>query len=345
MVRRRSGLCRGRECPPSVAFSWSSDASVLARIDAVKAAATSVQEISVKTVEQRYRQIWGDAPAPNRVYSDEETIRAMSRTLLAAFIAELVYYRVRLGLYKHMVISIVGSGGTAKSTMAFLASVGGLMLAGYPRDEAIELVKRGFHRRLETLLDHFEELVETQGYAPVIILDDFSAFVPKYWLHMKMFHVANLFSLLDILKDYTSVTLVTGRAFDAIAKRLREISQYVIVMRQYTIRPGLHLILALYHEIDPYTARPVKIPVGFDVLPPTIRLPSDVWREMLGERREYARELIERLRAGLEEEVPEELLEEEEDEGDEDGLLGETTDSLLDSGERRGGDRRSDGDG
>ena len=296
-------LCRGTRCPQVRALSYGGITALLSQVDSVKVAAVLEKDrYTPGEIEKRFKTLWGRPPDPVYTPSLDETLEAMKRTYLAAVIAELYAYRRYLDTYSHTVVSIVGPGGTAKSTFAFLASVAALEMVGMDRDEAMRTVREWFIRSLREMVSKTKRLIEEGGYTPVIILDDFSAFVPKYWLHMKMYAVAKLFSLLDLMKDYTSITLVTGRAFESIAKRLREISQIVVKMEKVALRPGLHVILATYHAVDTDTARPLKKPYALDVLPVTIKMPAEIWNEMMRDRREYAKKVIGELEAAIEEE-------------------------------------------
>ena len=192
-------------------------------------------------------------------------------TLLARYIAQIAWLAMERGLYENHIILITGPGGSAKTTYAYWAIVAALSRLGlrerYPWPS-------WFILDAETLRGKLKE----RSYYPALLLDDVGSFIPKYWVWLRGERKwVYLFSIIDQAKDFTGAIVMTARSTRSVAARLREIAEYVVEARKMVV--GRHVFI-----VFKWKEASTDEVIGVDVLPPTMKLPQDVW-EWMSERR------------------------------------------------------------
>jgi len=218
---------------------------------------------------------------------------AFGMTLLSAFIAErfmLLKYR---SLYKHITVAIVGLGGSGKTTYSILSAYGALKLLGLSDEEAMDYVSMLTFFSAKEFVDFVDSLTKNRSWVPFIIVDDIGGQISKYWVFLGENYWAYLFSLLDQLKDWCGVLIMTARSFKSIPARLRELTDVVAEAREKDIS-GKVLDVFSYYDYDVYTSmkrksRGIKF---IDVLLPTAKIPQSLWNKMIDIRAVTAQERI-----------------------------------------------------
>ncbi len=165
----------------------------------------------------------------------------------------------------------MGPGGSAKTTYAYWGVTAALTRLGlqdrYPWQE-------WFILDAETLREKLRE----KSYYPALLLDDIGSFIPKYWVWLKGERKwVYLFSIIDQAKDFTGAIVMTARSTKSVAARFREIAEYVIEARKIVV--GRHVF-----TVFKWKEASTDEVTGVDVLPPTMKLPGEVW-EWMNERR------------------------------------------------------------
>ena len=203
-------------------------------------------------------------------------------TLLARYVAQIGWLAKERGLYENHVILIVGPGGSSKTTYAYWAITAALARLGlierYPWPE-------WFILDAETLREKLRE----KNYYPALLLDDVGSFIPKYWVWLKGERKwVYLFSIIDQAKDFTGAIVMTARSTKSVAARFRDIAEYVVEARKIVV--GRHVF-----TVFKWTEASTEDIVGVDVLPPTLRLPENVWTWMNEKRYELRLKRIEEM--------------------------------------------------
>ena len=215
--------------------------------------------------------------------------RAAMRTLLASFIAER-YIMAKDGIYKHVTVSIVGPGGSGKTTYAVYSGGGALSLVGVSR--AYSILKRYVFFEPYTFVIYVKKLIERRRWVPFLILDDVGTNISKYWLWLKERHWHYLFSILDTIKDWSGVLVLTSRSFSSIPARMRELSDIVVEAKESIVH-GAVVTLLKYYLYDDYIEG--GDPHYIDVWHPYAKMPENIWNEMIEARRKHGRERLERF--------------------------------------------------
>lgn len=257
-----------------------------------------------------------------------------SKLLLAALIAERYALKSARGLLKHLTVAIVGVGGSGKTTYSILSAYGAMLLVGLSRERAMNAVVRNtFFEPLE-FVEYVKSLVSEERWVPFIILDDVGAQISKYWMHIGQRYWAHLFSVLDHLKDWCGVLIMTARAFESIPARLRELADYVVEASESRLPSGTVLDVFKFYTYSDY-ARWRRRRAGLlyvDVLPPSVKMPKELWNRMLEVRKKTGLARLTEIEAELrkaaekakkrrgEAVAMEEVDLEEEGEGDYDGV-------------------------
>jgi len=224
------------------------------------------------------------------------------KLLLAALIAERYMLALARERLKQLTISIIGEeGGSGKTTYAILSAYGAMRLAGFSREEAWSIVERNTFFYPLDLVDYAKQLVKDKLWTPFIILDDVGAHISKYWVLSGETHWLEFFRVLDQMKDWCGVLILTARSQGSMPKRLREISK-IIVDASETLFPT-HTVLSVFkfYFADEYGKLSRKRrPYFVDVLPPTARMPDNLWAKMMEERRKTQLASLERFKERLE---------------------------------------------
>jgi len=224
------------------------------------------------------------------------------KLLLAGLIAERYILARSRGRLKQLTISIIGEGGgSGKTTYAILSAYGAMRLVGFSREEAWRIVERNTFFYPLDLIGYARHLVEGKLWTPFIILDDVGAHISKYWMLLGETHWLHFFRVLDQMKDWCGVLILTARSQGSMPKRLREASE-IVVSASETLLPT-HTVLSVFkfYLADEYgkLSRKRK-PHYIDVLPPTAKMPDNLWAKMMEERRETQLTSLERFKERLE---------------------------------------------
>ncbi len=233
------------------------------------------------------KRIWG-AVVTYR-YEDNPVVNvdlASRRLYLAALIAERFALRVKRGLWKHVTVAIVGLGGSGKTTYAVLSAYGALRLCGFNPLEAVKMVGAFTFFTPNDFVKVARRLIENREWVPFMIIDDVGAQISKYWIFLGQHFWAYLFSILDQLKDWCGVLIMTARSFNSIPARLREITDIVVEAKEVDVE-GMILDVFKFVPYDDYTSkrRRERNALAVDVLLPTVRMPQDLWNKMVEARR------------------------------------------------------------
>jgi len=240
----------------------------------------------------RFREMYGGI-----VDATYSSVRLRERrTLLSHLIVERWILRKR-GIYKHLTVAIVGPGGAQKTTYAVNSGIQALRAMGYP-ERAIE---RLLLLDADSIISTVEELLREGKWVPFLIFDDIGAIISKYWLWIaedRAWHY--FFSILDQVKDWCGVIIMTARDEKSIPSRMREIVN-VVIEADEAITHGAAIVFMKY--FPPRSRRRSENVILLDMYPPTATMPEWIWREMLRKRRELGMRRIEKLRLSMGEEI------------------------------------------
>lgn len=205
------------------------------------------------------------------------------KLVLASLIAERFVLRLK-HLWKHLTITIIGLGGSGKTTYSILSMYGAFKLLGYNDRSAYRMVAT--HCFFEPLgfVKVAKELVVTRRWSPSMLVDDVGSQISKYWIFMGQMFWAYLFSVMDQLKDWTGILILTARRFASIPSRLREITDIIVEAKEIDYQ-GIILDVFFYYLYDDYIRGRRDRIIFIDVMPPTARIPDDLWNRMLEIRR------------------------------------------------------------
>lgn len=277
--------------------------AVMRHVFDVKTAAGALVE---KYVNGKYysivnyaREVWGSVPS----YMLEDTWvdydRGPKSTVLAALIAEnyMVYLRHRK--MKNYLISVVGVGGSGKTTYSVLSCIGAYMLAGVSRDKAVKLVSSSIFFNLEGFINGLKWILENNIWVPCIIADDIGEWLPKYWREIGLTGVVHFFSLLDQAKDWVGVIVFTARSFKgSVAKNIRDKSDYIVDASEEVLDMHRLDIFQWYRNQDwseKDTKAKLRRMLYLDPVPATVKMPDEIWRTMMETRRLLARKSLDYL--------------------------------------------------
>ena len=217
------------------------------------------------------------------------------RMLLANLIAErfLLFYARRI--LKNITISIVGMGGAGKTTYSIMSSIGALLLLSRVYDEFTGdrihlLVSSMTFFEPVGMVSTIKRMIEEQKWSPFIIVDDIGSQISKYWIFLGQHFWAYLFSVLDQVKDWCGSLILTAKSLNSIPGRLREISDIVVEAREVTTENGIVADVFEYYRYEDYVSSHsrssrLKKVMYVDVMPPTTRIPDDLWERMMEIRR------------------------------------------------------------
>lgn len=222
------------------------------------------------------------------------------KLVLASLIAERYALRIKR-LWKHLTIAIIGLGGAGKTTYSILSMYGAYKLLGHDDELAYNTVSAYSFFEPLGFVKVAKYLVEKRKWSPAILVDDVGSQISKYWIFMGQMFWAYLFSVMDQLKDWTGVLILTARRFTSIPSRLREITDIIVEAREIDYQ-GVILDVFYYYLYEDYVRNRRNRILFIDVMPPTARIPDDLWNKMLEIRRSTG---LKRL--GLVEEVLENL--------------------------------------
>jgi len=226
---------------------------------------------------------------------------SFSKLLLAAIIAERYLLKKYKNLFKHVTISIIGLGGSGKTTYSIVSAYGALRLLGLPDDVAINTVSALTFFSPKEFVDFVHVLIEERKWVPFIILDDIGSQISKYWIFLGQHFWSHLFSILDQVKDWTGVIVMTARSFNSIPARLRELTDLVVEAKEVDLS-GAVLDIFMYYSYDDYVSlRRRRVGLKYiDILLPTVKMPDELWSKMIETRRATGLERIKIVKEALE---------------------------------------------
>jgi len=226
-----------------------------------------------------------------------------SKLLLAGLIAERYTLARDRGRLKQLTVSIIGEeGGAGKTTYAVLSAYGALRLLGFSSEEAWRIVERNTFFYPLDLVEYAKQLIEARLWTPFIILDDVGAHISKYWVYLGETHWLHFFRVLDQMKDWCGVLIMTARSQGSMPKRLREISKVVVDASEVLLPTHTVLSVFKFYPADEYGKLSRKRrPHFIDILPPTAKMPDSLWNKMMEERRKSQITSLAKLKAELEE--------------------------------------------
>ena len=226
-----------------------------------------------------------------------------TRLLLANLIAERAVL-AKMGSYMHLTVSIVGMAGSGKTTYSVASAIGAYMILGHTRDEATKLAEENIFFDPKQFVDTVRERIRERIWTPVMIFDDVGAQISKYWHWIGQKYWIHLFSLLDQVKEFIGVLVLTARNFHSIPARLRELSDLIAEARIGTVGSrGPVLNILQFYRYDDYlsTRRRRENLLFIDVMLPSIRMPQSIWEKMIEVRKETAEKRLRKLRKEMRE--------------------------------------------
>lgn len=221
----------------------------------------------------------------------------VSSSLLSLLIAERLLLAKFRNLLKHATIAIVGLKGSGKTTYAISSAIGALYIyygvlesegvgGSVSTDSIVDTVGRLVFFEPESFVSYVHDnLLSLQSWVPFIILDDIGAQISKYWIHIGEKWWSYLFSVLDHLKDWCGVLIMTATSFNSIPARLRDIADIVVETNEVDVG-GSVMDLFLFYRRDKYVSSARREPVYIDVAPPNMLMPDLLWRKMRSVRRD-----------------------------------------------------------
>ena len=234
---------------------------------------------------------------------DEPDLDGAVYLRLAQIVALISLMRYRLKVYKNLKVVVEGRSGIGKTTYSILSLYGALRILGLERDEAWWLSSRLTFLSPVDFAYLMLYAVRKGVYIPCVILDEAGLQLSKYWLWLgreARLAFSALFEMLDLVKDYIGVLILTSPTHENIAKRLRDICDFIVPGDEYVERNIGYTVWALtrrsllYYETYSYPHRRIlkKAKLDYsvltvDVTPASIRLPREIWRRHLEDRRRY----------------------------------------------------------
>ena len=231
------------------------------------------------------RKIWGHVVSYR--YEDVPiNENSYTKLMLASIIAERLLLKHHKNLYKHVTISIIGLGGAGKTTYSVLSAYGALRMLGVPRSKALSMEGALTFFSAKEFVDFAYQLINQRKWVPFIIIDDVGSQISKYWIFLGQYFWAYLFSILDQLKDWCGVLIMTARSFNSIPARMRELTDLVVEAKEVDM-DGIILDLFFYYMYDDYVSMKRKQDglKYIDVMLPVVKMPDHLWERMVEIRR------------------------------------------------------------
>lgn len=244
-----------------------------------------------------YVNKWGEPVTTRYERSFSVDSPGVMKTLLAFMIAER-YILARRGLLKHMTVAIVGLAGSGKTTYSVSSIVGALRLVGI-RDWIKYLPNLVFFDPTE-FVEFVKGSLNERRWVPAVVVDDVGAQISKYWIWLGQRWWAHLFSVLDHLKDWCGVLIMTASSYKVIPSGLRDKIDLVVEATEATYKGNVINIFTWFRR-DKYRDAGSRKPIYMDVMPPTMMVPKDLWSNMMEKRRELGIVRLDEIERRLEE--------------------------------------------
>lgn len=265
----------------------------ISRMKIAHAILTNIYNRRPSVIYRMYVGKWGEGVTASydKLYNIDST--PVEKTLLSLMIAERALL-AKKGMLKHASIAIVGLGGSGKTTYAVSSIVGASRILNISNID-----KFIFFEPID-FIDFVKERLETKTWVPAVILDDVGAQISKYWVWLGQKWWAHLFSLLDHVKDWCGVLIITSGSFSIIPSGLRDKIDLVIEANEVTYGRYIMNVFTWYRR-DKYNMKTKNIPVYIDVMPPTMLMPKKMWMEMIEARRTIGIHRIDEIKKRIEE--------------------------------------------
>jgi len=218
-----------------------------------------------------------------------------TKLLLSNIIAERLLIARNSGKLKHMAISVVGMAGSGKTTYVVRSGIGALMISGMKYEDALSMTEKLVFFEPYSLITFIKELLVRRKWVPFIIIDDIGSQISKYWVFLGQKYWSYLFSVLDQLKDIVGVLISTARSFDNIPNRIREISDIVADMVEVDLGGVIVDRIEFYKQRDYKKSGKEKKMLFLDAIPPTAKMPDELWKRMMETRRKIGIARIEEI--------------------------------------------------
>lgn len=247
---------------------------------------------------------WGDPSTAKYdvIYTPDH--EGTTKTLLSLLITERALL-AKKGLLKHVTVAIIGLGGSGKTTYAVTSIIGSLRLLGIDQAAVSDLV---FFEPTD-FVSFVKDNLEKKRWVPAVLLDDVGAQISKYWIWLGQKWWVHLFSVLDHVKDWCGVLVITASSFKVIPSGLRDKLDLVVETSEVSYK-GYVLNLFTWYRRDKYLESRRRRPIFIDVSPPTLTMPKHIWGNMLERRRSLGvsrlGEILEKLKEKTQEEEAEE---------------------------------------
>ena len=245
------------------------------------------------------KNVWGSVPT-FELENDAVSLDAGARELvLAANIAENLVLYSKYRKMKNVITTIVGIGGSGKTTYAIASCIGAYMMYGYTYEEALALTSQSIFFDLESFLNALKQLINNNVWTPCIIADDVGEWLTKYWRDVRLMGAIHFFNLLDQAKDWTGHLIFTARSFEgSIAANIRQKSDIIVdaseqILDYHRLSVFEFYLKKDYSEKD--TSAKKKRMLYLDAIPATLKMPDTIWDTMMSIRRKHAGKSIEML--------------------------------------------------
>lgn len=271
--------------------------------------ASMSEEGEVKLREYDWRMIgkliWGSLRIDASYNYDRAMLLHLSR-----IIAQIACMYYRYGIFKNARAVIAGRSGIGKTTYALLSMYGCFRLCGLGQDDSWRLATALWFMDAVEFAIFMKYVVDSGLYLPALLIDEAGLAISKYWIFgdrnlRRAF--SGLLEIFDLIKDWIGVLLLTSTSQENVAKRLRDIYDYVIIGDEYSLPDDkawftvwvLKRKKLRFYEAMSYVDRSVirrakleEMPIYIDVIPSTIKIPEECWMEHKRDRRERVRERL-----------------------------------------------------
>lgn len=230
-------------------------------------------------------------------YSYDRTFDAFTigaKTLLSLIIAER-FILFKKSLFKHATVTITGLSGSGKTTYSISSIAGALKILGFSDNEIESILSRVVFFESRNFVEFVNYCLENRVWVPVVLVDDVGSQISKYWVWLGEKWWAYLFSVLDHIKDWCGVLLLTATNLSGIPSRIREKVDLVVEASEVTYKGYVFNLFKWYRN----TGRSNREMIYIDVFPPTTFMPSSLWRKMMEGRRELGLKRLNKLQEVL----------------------------------------------